>query len=85
MGKMSEVGDRRPEVGGRREREREACAVAAAVCAAVLAVLLAGWLVYLACLRWPALGDWAPPLGWAAMFYGAGVAVSAGFLTGRGA
>ena len=54
--------------------ERGWACVVAAVCVAAAAVLVAGWLVYLACCRWPAAGHWCPVLGWTSAVYAAAVA-----------
>ena len=55
---------RRSEFGDRRETERGACAVVASICAVCLGVLAAGWLLYVACQRWPLIAGDLQTGGW---------------------
>lgn len=60
-------------------RKQERCMLAVGVCLIGGSVLVLAWIVYDSCMRWPALGSWAMPLGWTAASYGAVVAAVRGF------
>lgn len=69
------------EIAEYAERRGWGC-LAAGVCVAAAALLVAGWLVYLACCRWPVAGHWFPVLGWTSAVY-AGAAAAGKLFIGR--
>lgn len=64
------VGMTNDEVLREADRNAAGCLVASLFGAALLAIA-AGWLVYLACGRWPALWRALPPVGFMAMGWSA--------------
>ncbi len=63
--------------GDRRERKRMAGILAGAVCVGGLLLCMAGWFVYLACVRWPGLERPLIGAGFGLLALGVAVAVAA--------